>query len=214
MSQSNNSVSLGSKVNFFDSQEKQGYDTEREPKDPTTHDHDEPESPSTPTVDELLDRTRGSHTYVAGVNREKWLANTILRQHGNPPLYCPECWYEFDAEIELSDPEHHLPLVEVAFDFDTEDMDDSREIEKHDHRRHRHCPDCGTVSFGGVLGDRETEAFLEVVDAVLDASDVVGENTRGRIREKARSRKENEGMSDESNMEELVRGLRYQRSSI
>ncbi|NUC74956.1 hypothetical protein HTZ84_22080 [Haloterrigena sp. SYSU A558-1] len=204
-SNSNNTVALGARVNIYDSQTGE-FDTERDPKDETKPTHDEPDEPDLPTVDEMLGRGE-THGQVQGVNRDAWVAGSILRSYGNPPIFCPECWYEFEAKSELSDPEHYVPRVEVDHEFDTESLAHSLEISKNDHRRHRHCPECDAVSFGGVLGDRDTEAFEEVVDIVLDAVDEMVLSRRRMLIERALERKA-EGMSDESNMEHVVRELR------
>ena len=92
-------------------------------------------------------------------------------------------------------------------EFDTGSLEDSLEISKNDHRRHRHCPKCGAVSFGGVLGDRDKETFREIVEYVFDAVDELVMSRRERLLNNALARKA-EGESDESNMEKLVRELR------
>ncbi|APX00205.1 hypothetical protein CHINAEXTREME_20560 (plasmid) [Halobiforma lacisalsi AJ5] len=209
-SNSDNTVALGARTNIFDSETGE-FDLERSPKDETQPTHDEPEGdpeddPDIPSIDEMLGRG-DTHTQVQGVNRDAWVAGSILRSYGNPPLFCPECWYEYDAACELTEPEHHLPRVEVDFEYDPTSLESALEITKHDHRRHRHCPECGTISFGGVLGDRGREEFTEVVDFVLEAVDEVIPSRRRRLRENALERKA-AGESDESNMEELVRELR------
>lgn len=204
-------VSLGSRTNIFDS-ERGEFDVDRDPGDPSKPSHDTHEASreqDLPSYDELLDRDRGSHEYSVGVNREKWIASQILRSMGNPPLFCPECWFEFDVSVALTEPEHHLPLVVVDHEFDTETLADSRSVSKNDHRRHRHCPDCGCVSFGGVLADRPIEELVSVVDDVLDAvDDIVVGSRRDELKTGVRARKQ-KGMSDEANVAELVRDLRY-----
>ncbi len=205
-SNSNNTVALGSRVNIFDSQTGE-FDPERDPKDDTKPSHeDEDSEPDLPSVDEMLDRGN-THTQVAGVNRDAWVAGSILRSYGNPPIFCPECWYEFESKSELTEPEHYVPRIEVDHEFDTESIEHSLEISKNDHRRHRHCPECNAVSFGGVLGDRDTETFREICEFVFDAVDELVLSRRERLLESALKRKA-EGMSDESNMEQLVRELR------
>lgn len=210
-------VALGSRTNIFDSQSGE-FDLDRDPGDPSKPEHDtndaDPEDRSVPSMDELLDRDRGHHDYQPGVNREKWIAGTLLRSLGNPSLYCPDCWHELDIEHELSDPEHHLPLVVVDHEFDTSTAEDSLEVSKNDHRRHRHCDECGCVTFGGVLADRPLPELLEVVDDVLDAVDeIVLSSRRGELKSQVRARKE-QGMSDEANVAELVRDLRYDREQF
>lgn len=206
-SNSNNTVALGSRTNIFDSETGE-FDTDRNPKDESkpSHDNDEPDEPDIPTIDEMLGRG-DTHDQVNGVNRDAWVAGSILRSYGNPPIFCPECWYEFESKSELSEPEHHVPRIDVDHNFDTESLTDSLEITKHDHRRHRHCPKCGAVSFGGVLGDREKEVFEAILEYVFDAVDELILSRRDRLTESALARK-SEGMSDESNMEQVVRELR------
>jgi len=206
-SNSNNTVALGSRVNIFDSQTGE-FDSDRNPKDETkpSHDEERTDEPDIPSVDDMLGRG-DTHTQVMGINRDAWVAGSILRSYENPPIFCPECWYEFETESELSDPEHYVPRVEVDHEFDTDSLEHSLEISKNDHRKHRHCPDCGAVSFGGVLGDRDTETFREILDYVFDAVDELVMSRRDRLASSALARK-SEGMSDESNMEQLVRDLR------
>jgi len=206
-SNSNNTVALGSRVNIFDSQTGE-FDTNRDPKDETkpSHDEESPDEPDIPSVDDMLGRGE-THTQVMGINRDAWVAGSILRSYDNPPIFCPECWHELGAQSELSDPEHYVPHVEVDHEFDTESLAHSLKISKNDHRKHRHCPECGAVSFGGVLGDRETEIFREICLYVFDAVDELILSRRERLLDSALERK-SEGMSDESNMEQLVRELR------
>lgn len=205
------SVPLGSRVNIFDSQTGE-FDLERDPGDPTkpSHDTDDQADSKHPSVDELLDRDRSNHEYIQGVNREAWVAGSILRSYDNPPLFCPECWYELEAKHELSDPEDHVPLVEVNHDFESVGwLETSIEISKHDHRKHRHCPECGCISFGGVLGDRDIETYLDIVRWILDEADVIRASRREEILEAARRRKSIWGQSDDANMERVVREIRY-----
>lgn len=202
-------TTLGARANFFDSQSGE-FDLERDPQDPKEPQHDTSEpDPGHPTVDELLDRDRGSHTYVEAVNRESYVAGSILRSYENPPLYCPNCWYAFEEENELSDPEDHMPLVEVNHDFENADLGTSIEIQKYDHRRHRHCPECSHISFGGVLGDRDIETYVDIVRWFLDEADVVRAARREEILEATRQRKSVWGQSDDANMERVVREVRY-----
>jgi len=197
-------VALGARVNIFDSQAGE-FDTGREPKDETKPSHDDGDT-ETPSIDDMLGRG-DTHTQVQGVNRDAWVAGSILRGYGNPPIFCPECWHEYETGVELSDPEHYLPRVEIDHEFDPETLEDSREITKRDHRKHRDCPECGCVSFGGVLGDRGADEFREVVEYVLDAVDELVLSRRERLVDAAMARK-HEGESDTSNMEQLVRELR------
>lgn len=209
MSESSKStVALGSRTNIFDSQTGE-FNLDRNPGDPTTHHHDD-QDVEVSSIDEMLDRTRGSHSYVQGVNRERWVAGSILRSYDNPPLFCPECFYSFDAEHELSEPEHYLPLVEFEHNFEKDDPSESSlEIRKHDHRKHRHCPECACISFGGVLGDRDIETYLDIVRWFLDEADVIRESRREEILEATKRRKSIWGQSDDANLERVVREVRY-----
>jgi hypothetical protein len=204
MSSNSSSVPLGTRTNIFDSETGE-FDLDRDPGDPSkaSHTDDDPAS-----VDELLERDRGSHEYVSGVNREAWVAGSILRSYDNPPLFCPECWHQFEVENELSDPEDHLPLIDRHH---TPNAQPGERVEtiRHDHRRHRHCPECGVLSFGGVLGDRETETFMEIVRWFLGETDVIRDSRREDILAAARQRKQQRGQSDDANMERVVREVRY-----
>lgn len=211
-SNSNNTVALGSRVNIFDSQTGE-FDLGRDPKDESkpAHEPDELDDLDIPSVDEMLGRGM-THDQVEGVNRDAWVAGSILRSHGNPPIFCPECWYEFETSVELSDTEHYVPRIDVDYEFDPGSLEHSLQISKNDHRRHRHCPECGAVSFGGVLGARGTDKFAEVVDWVLDAVGETLATRRKKYRGEALERKAT-GTSDESNMEELVRDIRADRNT-
>ncbi|QCW05225.1 hypothetical protein [Natrinema pallidum] len=207
-SNSHNTVALGARTNIFDSETGE-FDTERDPKDDSKPSHDGSDDGTVhdfATVDEMLGRGE-THTQVQGVNRDAWVAGSILRSYGNPPIFCPECWHEFDTKSKLSDAEHYVPRIEVDHEFDTESLAHSLEISKNDHRRHRHCPECGAVSFGGVLGDRDTETFEEILEYVFDAVDELVLSRRRQLTAHALERKA-DGMSDESNMEHVVRDLR------
>lgn len=200
-SDSDGGRSLGARSNFFDSQESEDYDLEREPGDDSQPSHgDESDQPIGP-----------HHSEVAGVHWHQWVAGHILRSHGNPTILCPACFHELDEMSELTEPRHHLPTMDVDHDFDTDWLTDSRVVTKHDHRRHRHCPKCGVVSFGGVVADRSEAEFVDVVDAVLDGldeRDPIPDARRQELRQAAIRRKE-KGDSDQSNMEDLVRELRF-----
>jgi hypothetical protein len=199
-------TALGARTNIFDSESGE-FDLDREPKDESKPSHDDgDDEPEIASIDEMLGRGE-SHDQIRGVNRDAWVAGSILRSYDNPPIYCPECWHEFDTGVELPDPEHYVPLVEVDHEFDVESADDSREITKNDHRKHRDCPNCGCVSFGGVLGDRPADEFAEVLDVVFDAVDELVLSRREQLTESALERKAR-GISDESNMEQIVRELR------
>lgn len=203
-------TTLGARVNFFDSETGE-FDLDRQPGDPTTHRHGHDQGAADaadelPSIADMLDRNPEAE--VAGVNRDQWVAGSILRTHGNPTLYCPDCWPE--PKVPLSDPEHHLPHAECLRVWDDDAAEWVQEVIKHDHRRHRACPRCGTISFGGVLADRPTEEFLGVVDAVLDALDLPS-STRGSLREGAAARKADEHWQkgDEANLTQLIREYRY-----
>lgn len=206
-----NSATLGDRVNFFDSETGE-FDLDREPKDETepTHDVDEPADPEpdvTP-IAEMLGRD-GVHNYCAGVNRDQYVAGTLLRSMGNPSIHCPECFYEFEERNELSEPQHYLPSSEAHYTYDVENDELVREIQRHDHRRHRHCPECGVVSFGGIIGDRAIEEFAEVLETVIDAAEKIAGNQGRRAVNAALKRKRDNNLSDMANMEQFLRDIRY-----
>jgi hypothetical protein len=205
-------TALGSRANIYDSEGNE-WDTTRDPEDPSDQTHD-PDSPSVTSVESMLDRDIGHHDYYAGIDRAEYIAGTLLRELGNPTIFCPNCHHELECETELSDPLHHMPLVEVDHEFDPEENDDSREVSKNDHRRHRHCPECNVVTFGGVVAPRDTSEFVEVVGMVLDAVDeIVPETRRTELIADAHARKQR-GMSDQANMEHLVMELKTNGSGM
>lgn len=206
-------TTLGARANFFDSQNDE-FDLDREPKDPKQPRHDTEEETDDalgfPTIDEMLDRTRGSHSYAKGTTRESYVAGSMLRSYENPILCCWECFHERSSYTELSDPEHHLPLVEVDYEFDSTEDDNSVEITKHDHRRHRHCPRCGYVSFGGTLPPRDLDELLAIVDIVLDSSEVFVSSRRKEIRGVVEEwKRHDDGADDETIMERVVTLVQY-----
>jgi len=208
---SDGSVTLGDRCNFFDSQSGE-FDLSRDPKDDSQPSHDsiddaDEEIDITP-IDEMLDRG-GAHDYVDGVNRDAFVAGTLLRSLGNPPIFCPECWWEFEAEHELSEPQHYLPSSEAVFSYDEENSRLIRDIIRNDHRQHRHCPECGVVSFGGKLGDRPADAFAEVLDQILSACKHISGSRIRRLRSNAMHRKRKKGMSDTANVEQMLHEIRF-----
>lgn len=148
------------------------------------------------------------HVELQGVSREEFIAGRILRSAGDPVILCPEC-YDQGITAELSEPEDYVPPAIVELD------DGDFSVRKYqDHRRHRHCtnPDCGYISWGGILQDRPAGKFLEIVDQVLD---LVGastwglqEDVRDEIYREAMSRK-HRGMGDEQNMQLVVRDIEH-----
>ncbi|QZP37068.1 hypothetical protein [Halobaculum magnesiiphilum] len=178
------------------------------------------------------DQEPQGHTVKAGVNREGWIAKSILFRHPNADVLCPHCFHEFEAIAELSDPEDYVDRSRIVVDErylgaptdaepdEGEQLDLSaladggysllRELateERYaDHRRHRYCPDCGLISFGGLLADLPTDQFREVVGHVLDAVGHVPDGRRQDLRSDAMDRKRG-GLSDVANVETLVRDL-------
>jgi hypothetical protein len=176
---STNSPALGSRENFFAHGEDtyQGDDTR----------------PSAGT----------GHAELQGVSREGYIAGSILRSAGDPTLVCPVCFEELEATTDLSDPEDYVPPSEVV--VEDEDGECWTEEWYADHRRHRHCESHGHIVWGGILQDREREAFIDIVEHVLDFCDL-RESRRDDLLGKAISRKDR-GLSDEANMETLIHEL-------
>ena len=154
-----------------------------------------------------------SHREIPGVSWESYVAGNVLRQNPDVKLFCPVCYYELPDEdegadsiaVELSDPEDYVAPSNVEREADDGTVFVERRYS--DHRRHRHCPRCSHIVWGGKLGDVSTESFLTVVDEVLGALDLPP-SQRQRLRSNAQSRKAR-GLSDESNMETLLHELRY-----
>lgn len=142
-------------------------------------------------VDEEEDDSQPDH---GGIGRERWVAGSILRGAPETSLLCPECW------TELTDPAHYVEPSRVELE------DEEIEIRYSDHRKHRRCPSCAEISWGGILADVDAADFLEIVDRVLSALDIP--TGRDDLREAAASRKE-DGLSDEANLERLLLDLRY-----
>ena len=160
------------------------------------------EEPTSEAYD--VDDDQTGHSKHAGVNRDRWIAGSILRGAPETSLYCPECWSE------LSDPLDHVPRSEVEIEVEDDDgevVETYTEIRYSDHRRHRHCPTCGEISWGGVLADVETGVFLEIVGRILGAIDVLLDSTRDELLEAARERK-SAGLSDTANVERLLLDVR------
>lgn len=76
-----------------------------------------------------------------------------------------------------------------------------------DHRRHRRCPNCAQIAFGGVIADRPADEFRELVDEVLAAIGRLPSGRRRKLLDGAMSRKR-KGWSDVANVEALVREIR------
>lgn len=213
MSSNSNSAgatTLGDRVNFFDSQTGE-FDLERDPKDPTKPQHDsEPEDGGIRSYDEALDRDRGGHSYAEGTSYQSYVGNSLLHSYGNPVQCCPRCKYEDERYVELSEPLHHLPLVERTYEFNNDPLETSLKITKNDHRRHRHCTECGYVSFGGTLRPRDLDDLLTLVDVVLDgASEVVLSSRRNEILRAVRRWKQHRDLDDETILERVILLIQY-----
>lgn len=138
------------------------------------------------------------HAELPGTSREAFVAHAILR-HGADML-CPECLYEHDRTTTISDPQEYVPK-EVETSWGTVELHVLR------HRR-RVCPheDCGYMSFGGVLADREADEFLELVEEVLQSVDLPP-SRHEKLFNDARARKLDGRFHDSENMKRLVREL-------
>ncbi|EMA26486.1 hypothetical protein [Haloarcula argentinensis] len=108
----------------------------------------------------------------------------------------------------MSGPENRLPGCEQVFSYNAEAGRLIRKISHNDHRRHRHCPECGLVSFGGKLGDRPADVFRAVLDKILAACKHISQSRIRRLREGAMKRKREYGRSDTANVEEMLNDIR------
>lgn len=104
-----------------------------------------------------------------GTDRYDWVAGHLLRSHPDATLLCPHCRHELpeddQRDVPLSEPMHYVEPSRVDVDADGKTK---TEWWYTDHRRHRHCPECGHIGWGGVLQPFNTEALLECVSGVLD----------------------------------------------
>jgi len=207
-------TALGSTENFWD-HDREDYAQE-----------DESEADSDAAEVEYVDPSPGPGAFIL---REQWVIDHYLRRHPEAQLFCPYCWHELDAESELSDPESYVPESEIVTDpryrlDPDDDRDDAPTAEENveltdldygtrlelwteeaygDHRRHRHCDNCGGVSWGGVLGDLTTDQFLEVVDGYLETKEYLTDREIAEVRGDARKRKQG-GMADRDNREQIA----------
>lgn len=134
------------------------------------------------------------HAELPGVNKPWYMAKTILLSHPEAEVYCPTCFNERDAAVVLDDPEEYVPETHTLIDEEGEPVDpwdpanrrpDTNTIVKRmysDRRRHRVCPSCGYVSWGGVLAEMDMATFIDtvrhflhVVDVQLDVEEIVGD---------------------------------------
>lgn len=155
------------------------------------------------------DTTDMGHSEHAGVTRDKVIAGTILRGAPETSLVCPHCF------TELTDPEHYVEPSEVEIEITDEagDVVETRtELRYADHRRHRHCPTCAEIAWGGILADVEAPVFLEIVERVLAAIDApIDADDAEALLEGARERK-SAGLSDEANLERVLLDVRRRSS--
>lgn len=165
------------------------------------------EDPTADAYDVDDDGGERTHSEHAGIARDRWIASSILRGAPETSILCPECWSE------LSEPRHYVEesAVELELEDDAGDVVETiTEIRYADHRRHRECPTCAEISWGGVLADVETEVFLSIVERVLDAISGrhgLRESKVDELREAAATRK-SAGLSDEANLERLLIDVR------
>lgn len=165
----------------------------------------------------------------AAILHEQWVVDHYLRRHPEAQLFCPYCWHELNAESELSDPESYVPESQLVTDpryvFDPDDDHSDAPTEEEnieiadlnygvrlelwteegygDHRQHRHCDNCGGVSWGGVLGDLTTDQFLDAVDGYLETKTYLSDRDIGEVRAEARKRKQT-GMADRKNRKQIA----------
>lgn len=165
------------------------------------------EEPTADAYDVEGGTERRNHSEHAGIARDRWIASSILRGAPETEILCPECWSE------LSEPRHYVERSEVELEIEDDAgnvVKTLTEIKYADHRRHRECPSCSEISWGGQLADVETETFLEIVDRVLDAISSkhgLRERRVDELRAAAATRK-SAGLSDEANLERLLIDVR------
>lgn len=149
------------------------------------------------------------HVELPGVNKDTFVAKTILLSYLGAVVYCPSCFHDRDQRVPLDDPSEYVPHSRVVEEVDRDAIAGVETFIKElygDHRQHRVCPSCGTVSWGGILADRETGVFLEIVQWFLSVCDTPESRAEALVAE-AHSRKSN-GWGDQSNLERVVSDLR------
>ena len=128
-----------------------------------------------------------------------FIAYRALREFGAEVL-CPECLYDRQRPVTLDDPEHYVEPCLVEFDgqirwFYT------------DHRRHRACPTCSLITWGGPLSQLETEQLAAAADYILEFVDqkfTLSDSQREKLLNDVRSRKIGADLTDERNLVRMV----------
>ncbi len=119
-----------------------------------------------------------------------WIAKTVLRREAT--VLCPHCLEQRGSAIPLSDPEEHVPReVVIPREGGKNIVVELAVLPK----AHRSCEECGSVSFGGPLADREFNAFKDVLDELANSAKFVDypENRLQKARSDALAAKGREG---------------------
>ena len=116
---------------------------------------------------ESADRDPQGHIEKPGTDKLQWIATSILYRAQGATVVCPECYTEYELVNELSEPSEYVPSSVLSEDDEAQlqlgsGLSPARRAYT-DHRRHRYCPSCGLVAWGGVLLDRPQELFVEIV---------------------------------------------------
>lgn len=165
---------------------------------------------------------RGGHDPSTGTDKLQWIATSILYRAPGAVVVCPECYVEFELENELTDPSVYVP-ESVLTDDDGDDTTNGSTPTQisgtgaapvrrayEDHRRHRYCPECGLVAWGGILLDRPQEQFVAVVEDVLDVADLPPSLTT-RIYSRADARKKKQ-WGDKKNLRRTLHEIKHPES--
>jgi len=97
-----------------------------------------------------------------------WIAKTVLRREAT--VLCPHCLDQHDRATPLSDPDEHVPReIVIPRDGGKNIVVELAVLPK----AHRYCEECGSVSFGGPLADREFEAFRQILDELTNSAKFV-----------------------------------------
>lgn len=152
------------------------------------------------------------HMTKDGVSFEEWVAGRLLRKHPDARILCPTCLYNDDAAVELTKPKHYVEESEIE---KTEEADDGLVLEEwtefrySDHRRHRVCPRCDQVCWGGTLDDLPKEKFREVIVEFFGRfSEQIPDFRQEKLLKNAMVRKSG-GMDDDDNLERLLTELEF-----
>lgn len=100
-----------------------------------------------------------------GTPKAMWVAKTVLRREAT--VLCPHCLHHNDVANPISDPEEYVPReVVIERDGGKNIVLELAVLPK----AHRYCEECGSVSFGGPLADRDLEEFRAILDELCDSA--------------------------------------------